>query len=99
MMFDSHCLCRASDAVSLNAAIFAAVCLASRLPSALHAFVTVLFAVILFAFLPQLRDSLQVMCRTCDVPYLWCEEERRRGEGRGGERREGESVCMLPFVV
>ena len=53
-------VCRTTGAVSLNAAIFAAVCLASRLPTSLHAFVTVLFAVLLFGLLPHLRMSLQV---------------------------------------
>ncbi|XP_019849812.1 PREDICTED: phosphatidylinositol N-acetylglucosaminyltransferase subunit C-like [Amphimedon queenslandica] len=45
-----------SEAFSLNAAIFAVVCLVSRLPSSLHAFSLILFAVILFALLPQLRN-------------------------------------------
>ena len=56
--------CRTSEVFSLNAAVFAAVCLASRLSSSLHAFVTVVSSVVLFVLLPQFRRYLQVSIRT-----------------------------------
>lgn len=46
-----------SNSISLNAAIFAAVCLASRLPTTFHVFSIVFFAVGLFALLPQMRKA------------------------------------------
>ena len=46
--------------MSLNAAIFAAVLLASRLPSSAHVFVFVALAIQLFAIFPILRDFLRV---------------------------------------
>lgn len=46
-----------SNSISLNAAIFAAVCLASRLPTTFHVFSIVFFAVELFALLPQMRKT------------------------------------------
>lgn len=49
-----------SSAISLNAAVFASVCLASCLSSALDAFVLVALAVQLFALFPELRTSLKV---------------------------------------
>jgi phosphatidylinositol glycan class C protein len=49
-----------NGAISLNAAIFSAVLLASRLPSALHVFVFVALAIQLFALFPILRDFLRV---------------------------------------
>ncbi|XP_065068472.1 phosphatidylinositol N-acetylglucosaminyltransferase subunit C-like isoform X2 [Rhopilema esculentum] len=49
----------ASRSASLNASIFAAVCLASRLPSSWHAFVTVMLAMQIFAVIPQLRIRLK----------------------------------------
>ena len=52
---------RVSSAISLNAAIFASVCLASRLPSALHAFVIVFFAVQMFALFPEVRTRCKVV--------------------------------------
>ena len=52
---------RVSDSFSLNAAMFAAVCLASRLPSSFHTFVIMVFAVILFAIVPKLRNELKVI--------------------------------------
>lgn len=52
--------CSVNGAVSLNAAIFAAVLLASRLPSSAHVFVFVALAIQLFALLPILRDFLRV---------------------------------------
>ena len=54
-----HC-CSVSSAISLNASVFAAVCLASRLSSSLDAFVMVALAVQLFALFPELRNSLRV---------------------------------------
>jgi phosphatidylinositol glycan class C protein len=50
-----------SYAISLNAAIFASVCLASRLPTVWHVFVTVLFAVFVFALGPLTRNKLKVL--------------------------------------
>ena len=52
--------CSVSSAISLNASVFAAVCLASRLSSSLDAFVMVALAVQLFALFPELRNSLRV---------------------------------------
>lgn len=49
----------ASQHLSLNASIFASVCLASRLPSTLHAFATVILAMQLFALWPTLRKRLK----------------------------------------
>ncbi|XP_025112387.1 phosphatidylinositol N-acetylglucosaminyltransferase subunit C-like isoform X2 [Pomacea canaliculata] len=46
-------------ALSLNAAIFASVCLASRLHTTWHAFATVTFSFKLFALWPVLRRRLQ----------------------------------------
>lgn len=48
-----------SSPLSLNAAIFAAVCLASRLQSPLHAFSIVTFALDIFALWPGLRIELK----------------------------------------
>ena len=49
-----------SRSVSLNASVFATVCLASRLQSSWHAFVTVTFAIQLFALFPALRRKIKV---------------------------------------
>lgn len=49
-----------SGVLSLNAGLFASICLASRLHSALHSFATVTFAVELFALWPALRRNLRV---------------------------------------
>ncbi|XP_013382168.1 phosphatidylinositol N-acetylglucosaminyltransferase subunit C [Lingula anatina] len=49
-----------SGALSLNAAIFASVCLASRLHTTWHAFTTVTLAVEVFALWPVLRRKLKV---------------------------------------
>lgn len=51
---------RVSGAISLNASVFGSVCLASRLPSSLHAFVMVLFAVQMFALFPEFRLQFKV---------------------------------------
>ena len=50
-----------SQSLSLNAAIFASVCLASRLPTMWHAFATVTLAVETFALWPLLRRQLKVV--------------------------------------
>jgi len=52
--------CSVSQSLSLNAAIFASVCLASRLPTMWHAFTTVTVAVEIFVLWPVLRSSLKV---------------------------------------
>lgn len=49
-----------SQAFSLNAAIFASICLASRLPTTWHAFSLVTFAFELFALWPILRRNLKI---------------------------------------
>lgn len=49
----------ASRSPSLNASIFASVCLASRLPTSWHAFVTVMLAMQMFAVMPQIRTKLK----------------------------------------
>ena len=49
-----------SKAASLNTAIFGSVCLASRLPSSWHAFVTVIMAVEIFALFPLFREQVKV---------------------------------------
>ena len=59
VFFFTHCF-RVSSVISLNAAIFASVCLASRLPSAFHAFVIVFFAVQVFALFPEVRMKCKV---------------------------------------
>lgn len=48
-----------SNAISLNAVIFGALCLASRLNSSFHAFVLLLVAVQLFALYPYVVKSLE----------------------------------------
>ena len=52
---------RVSDSVSLNAAVFAAVCLASRLPSSLDTFSLLLCAMELFVFFPDVRRTIKVL--------------------------------------
>ncbi|XP_022107077.1 phosphatidylinositol N-acetylglucosaminyltransferase subunit C-like [Acanthaster planci] len=59
---------RARRSVSLNASIFASVCLASRLPSTLHAFATVTVAMQLFALWPELRRKLKVHFPRTQIP-------------------------------
>lgn len=51
---------RVSRAISLNASMFAAVCLASRLPSSSHVYVYVMFAVQMFALFPEFRKDVKV---------------------------------------
>ncbi|XP_033124297.1 phosphatidylinositol N-acetylglucosaminyltransferase subunit C-like [Anneissia japonica] len=48
-----------SRSLSLNASVFASVCLASRLPTSLHAFATVTLALLVFALWPVLRKTLK----------------------------------------
>ncbi|XP_067830202.1 phosphatidylinositol N-acetylglucosaminyltransferase subunit C isoform X3 [Heptranchias perlo] len=48
-----------SSTLSLNMAIFASVCLASRLPSTLHAFATVTMAIEVFALWPMFQKKLK----------------------------------------
>uniref|UniRef100_G1U365 Phosphatidylinositol glycan anchor biosynthesis class C n=1 Tax=Oryctolagus cuniculus TaxID=9986 RepID=G1U365_RABIT len=48
-----------SSTLSLNMAIFASVCLASRLPRSLHAFIMVTFAIQIFALGPMLQKKLK----------------------------------------
>ncbi|GIY05520.1 phosphatidylinositol N-acetylglucosaminyltransferase subunit C [Caerostris extrusa] len=54
-----------SSTLSLNSALFAAVCLASRLSTVLHTFALVILAVMLFVLLPLLRRKLRD-----DIPCL-----------------------------
>jgi phosphatidylinositol glycan class C protein len=54
--------------VSLNAAIFAAVLLASRLPSTTHVFVFLVLAIQLFALFPIMRDYIRVRS---EYTHLW----------------------------
>ncbi|NXA34136.1 PIGC acetylglucosaminyltransferase, partial [Eudromia elegans] len=56
-----------SSTLSLNMAIFASVCLASRLPRALHAFVMVTFAMQIFALWPMLQKQLKARTPRCYV--------------------------------
>lgn len=48
-----------SSTLSLNMAIFASVCLASRLPRSLHAFVMMTFAIQIFDLWPMLQKKLK----------------------------------------
>ncbi|KAG8555829.1 hypothetical protein GDO81_017831 [Engystomops pustulosus] len=48
-----------SSTMSINMAIFASVCLASRLPRSLHAFTMVTFAIQIFALWPSLQRKLR----------------------------------------
>ncbi|KAK2159059.1 hypothetical protein LSH36_159g02008 [Paralvinella palmiformis] len=52
---------RVSQSLSLNAAIFASVCLASRLSTTWHAFTTITCAVEIFALWPVLRRNLRTV--------------------------------------
>ena len=53
-------LCRVSSSMSLNAAVFGAVCLSSLLPSPLHVFALMFTVVAMFAVLPNARTVLKV---------------------------------------
>ncbi|CAL1283816.1 unnamed protein product [Larinioides sclopetarius] len=48
-----------SSSLSLNSALFAAVCLASRLPTVQHTFALVLLAVMFFVLLPLIRKKIK----------------------------------------
>uniref|UniRef100_UPI00398F703F phosphatidylinositol N-acetylglucosaminyltransferase subunit C n=1 Tax=Pristiophorus japonicus TaxID=55135 RepID=UPI00398F703F len=54
-----------SSTLSLNMAIFASVCLASRLPSSLHAFATVTLAIEIFALWPMFQKKLKASTPHC----------------------------------
>uniref|UniRef100_A0A7M4E882 Phosphatidylinositol glycan anchor biosynthesis class C n=1 Tax=Crocodylus porosus TaxID=8502 RepID=A0A7M4E882_CROPO len=56
-----------SSTLSLNMAIFASVCLASRLPRSLHAFVMVTFAIQIFALWPMLQKKLKAQTPRCYI--------------------------------
>ncbi|XP_049632534.1 phosphatidylinositol N-acetylglucosaminyltransferase subunit C [Suncus etruscus] len=56
-----------SSTLSLNMAIFASVCLASRLPRSLHAFIMVTFAIQIFALWPMLQKKLKACTPRCHV--------------------------------
>ncbi len=58
----------AGNALSLNASLFAAVCLASRLGSALEAFSLLAAAILAFVLCPLLRARI-VSTRATDVPW------------------------------
>ncbi|XP_028394609.1 phosphatidylinositol N-acetylglucosaminyltransferase subunit C-like [Dendronephthya gigantea] len=60
-----------SKAVSLNTAIFGSVCLASRLPSSWHAFVTVITAVEIFALFPLFREQMKVFSPGSQPVMTW----------------------------
>uniref|UniRef100_A0A8C5XBY8 Phosphatidylinositol N-acetylglucosaminyltransferase subunit C n=1 Tax=Microcebus murinus TaxID=30608 RepID=A0A8C5XBY8_MICMU len=56
-----------SSTLPLNMAIFASVCLASRLPRSLHAFIMVTFAIQIFALWPMLQKKLKACTPRCYV--------------------------------
>ncbi|CAM2118496.1 phosphatidylinositol N-acetylglucosaminyltransferase subunit C [Caretta caretta] len=56
-----------SSTLSLNMAIFASVCLASRLPRSLHTFAMVTFAIQIFALWPMLQKKLKAQTPRCYV--------------------------------
>uniref|UniRef100_A0A8C8RG13 Phosphatidylinositol glycan anchor biosynthesis class C n=1 Tax=Pelusios castaneus TaxID=367368 RepID=A0A8C8RG13_9SAUR len=56
-----------SSTLSLNMAIFASVCLASRLPRSLHTFAMVTFAIQSFALWPMLQKKLKAQTPCCYV--------------------------------
>jgi phosphatidylinositol glycan class C protein len=58
-----------SGSVSLNAAVFGAICLSSRLPSTTHVFALMLCSLWLFAVLPKIRGRLKEIHESC-VPIL-----------------------------
>lgn len=62
-----------SSTLSLNMAIFASVCLASRLPRTLHAFIMVTFAIQIFALWPMLQKKLKARtpCSYMGVPLFF----------------------------
>ena len=63
LLFDAHRNAvsdRFMAPVSVNAAIFASVCLASRLKNSLYVFVFISFAIVTFALFPNTRNRLRV---------------------------------------
>ncbi|CAH3114118.1 unnamed protein product [Porites lobata] len=60
-----------SRSTSLNASIFASVCLASRLPSSFHVFATVILAMQMFALFPSLRRQLKMHLPSSDILLTW----------------------------
>ena len=69
---------RVSRSTSLNASIFASVCLASRLPSSFHVFATVILAMQMFALFPSLRRQLKVFVTILSA--VLCGHATRTGE-------------------
>merc|ERR1719278_2543500 len=68
LVFHNYGLERAtvvSNALSLNAAIFASVCLASRLASSYDAFVLLTFSVVAFVLFPIFRFRLNGLMLLC----------------------------------
>ena len=61
---------RFSGATSLNAAMFAAVLLASRLPTSLHVLALMVLAVSLFGLYPLALQDFKVSAPQCPPPYL-----------------------------
>ncbi|TPX57680.1 phosphatidylinositol N-acetylglucosaminyltransferase [Powellomyces hirtus] len=61
---------RFPDSLSINAAIFASVLLASRLPSHAHVLGLMLFAVLMFVLLPAIRRMLRNVSITADITIL-----------------------------
>ena len=67
-----------SQPLSFNAAIFASVCLASRLPTTLHCFTVVYVAVVVFALYPAFRNTMVsylfswVNCSATQVCIKFC---------------------------
>ncbi|XP_072015904.1 phosphatidylinositol N-acetylglucosaminyltransferase subunit C-like [Amphiura filiformis] len=61
----------ASRSLSLNASVFASVCLASRLPTSMHTFATVTLAMQLFALWPELRRKLKRQLPNCQYIMTW----------------------------
>lgn len=66
-----------SNSLSLSAAIFASICLASRLSSAHHAFILITIAIEFFVLFPHLRTSptfslpITLVLAICVMYFLW----------------------------
>ena len=63
-------IARVSSSISLNAAVFGAVCLSSRLTSTMHVFALMLSAVWLFAVFPTIRGKIKVRKVLLVVMYV-----------------------------
>jgi len=61
------CRCRVTGAISLNAAVFAAVLMASRLDSTTAVFAFVALAIQLFAVWPLVREYVRVRSETAHM--------------------------------